>query len=90
MPGQHQIENHEIRPARARSCGMTVAPGRQALDAVPRLLQVVRDELGDVLVVFDDENMGHSVVSFLLPASSFQLLASRFSTSRCAPSPRVQ
>jgi len=30
-----------------------------AVDHVPGLLQVVRDQIGDVLVVFDDEDVAH-------------------------------
>jgi hypothetical protein len=38
----------------------------------------VRDELRDVVVVFDDKNMGHPASRFPLPASRFLLPATRF------------
>ena len=36
-----------------------VAPGREDLDGEAGLLEVAADELGDVAVVFDDEDAGH-------------------------------
>ncbi len=58
MPGS--IRSRITRSvARARSFGITAAPDASAIDAVPRFFEVVRDELGDVVVVFDDKNMRH-------------------------------
>jgi hypothetical protein len=57
-PRQHQIEQHQRRRRRLdlrERCG----PRRCHVDGMSRFLQVVRDQIRDVLVVFDDEDVGH-------------------------------
>ena len=56
MPGQHDVEDDEIdrllrarRPARRRPTPTTCA-------VQPGLLEVMRDQVGDVAVVFGDED----------------------------------
>ncbi len=59
---QHQVEDEQIR----RPIGdrlQRVAARRQHLGRESRLLQVARDELGDVAVVFDDENARHDAAA---------------------------
>ena len=52
---QHQIENHEIRRRRTQ-LRHDVSPRCQTLDLMPRLLEIVGDEVGNVRIVFDDED----------------------------------
>ena len=60
QPRQHQIEDDEIDRL-APQPRQHVAARRRRLDRVPRACQVMRDQLGDVGVVFDDENAGHGL-----------------------------
>ena len=60
---QHQVEDEQI--GRARGDGrQRVAARREHLRREARLVQVARDEIGDVAVVFDDQHSGGHRASF--------------------------
>ncbi len=53
------IKSRMTRSAAVRcSCCMTAEPDASR-SVVSRVMEVVDDEIGDVLVVFDDENVSH-------------------------------
>ncbi len=61
MPGQHQVEDDQVG-RRFPQPGQHIGSRREPIDAVSRLLQIVRDERGDIGVVFDDQDLGHEAM----------------------------
>ena len=59
MPGSMQIEDQEVRHGVA-GARQRRRPRRDDLRRVPGLLQVVRDQIGDVAVVLDDQHAAHA------------------------------